>query len=135
MSRRLRAIAAALVLLGAGAPAACAAEATPAPESEQLVLGAHVYRERCSPCHGDHGRGDGLLADVLPIRPRDYFSEPFRWGNEAAEIAETIRLGRSGVMPPFADALSDREIEAVAALVHLWATHAAAAPDPGTSTR
>ena len=87
---------------------------------ELLIEGAQVFGERCSPCHGDAGRGDGILADVLPIRPRNYLSEPFKWGREPAEIVETIRLGRSDVMPSFEGALSAREMEAVANLVSCW---------------
>ena len=121
-----------LLVLAAGSPAHAAdsRDSEPAePTSASLVLGARVFRERCSPCHGDRGHGDGILAEVLSIRPRNYFTESFRWGNSPAEIAETVRLGRSGVMPPFRGALSEREIWAVANLVHLWATGAAAPPD------
>jgi len=132
--------AAALVLLGlaiatASADAGCAApapEAAPVVTPELLMLGADVFRERCSPCHGDRGRGDGLLAEVLPVRPRNYFEESFRWGNQPAEIAETVRGGRSGVMPAFEGALDAREIWAVANLVHLWATGGAAAMEPAS---
>ena len=93
---------------------------TEAPESELLLLGARVFRERCSPCHGDRGRGDGVLADVLEIRPRNYHEDEFEWGASPEEIAATIRSGRSGVMPPFEGALDEREIRAVAELVAGW---------------
>jgi mono/diheme cytochrome c family protein len=120
-----RAACVALLLALAAAPAAPASDAaTP----DLLVRGAAVFRERCSPCHGDRGHGDGILADVLPVRPRNYFEESFRWGHQPEQIAETVRRGRSGVMPGFANALSDRDIWAVANLVHLWATGGAAQP-------
>jgi cytochrome c oxidase cbb3-type subunit 3 len=118
-----------------GATAGAVEPATSTGMSELLVRGAEVYRERCSPCHGDRGRGDGILASVLAIRPRNYFSEPFKWGREPSDIVETIRVGRSGVMPAFEGALDAREMWAVANLVHLWATGAAAAPDPVSATR
>lgn len=90
-------------------------------EASRLLLeGARVFDERCSPCHGESGRGDGLLADLLPIRPRNYHADPFQWGNGWQEIAETVRLGRSGVMPPFAGALSEAEIRSVSFLVACW---------------
>ena len=87
---------------------------------ELLVEGARVFDERCAACHGDHGRGDGVLADVLPVRPRNYHAEPFKWGSEPEAIVRTIRQGRSGVMPPFEGALTPRETWAAAYLVWHW---------------
>jgi mono/diheme cytochrome c family protein len=133
-----RAALAALLALAA-VPASLAADRDPArlpPDAaipvtpELLMLGAEVFRERCSPCHGDRGHGDGLLAEVLPIRPRNYFEESFRWGHRPEEIAETVRRGRSNVMPAFQHALTQREIWAVSNLVHLWATGVAAPIEP-----
>ncbi len=85
-----------------------------------LVAGARVFDERCSPCHGDRGGGDGILADALPIRPRNYHGEPFKWGTKPHELVATIRGGRSGVMPPFEGALTEREMWAAAYLVWHW---------------
>jgi mono/diheme cytochrome c family protein len=104
-----------------------------AARSRQLLLGASVYHDRCSPCHGDRGMGDGLLADVLPKRPRNYHAEAFKWGSTPAAIAVTVRLGRSGVMPSFAEALDESEILAVSELVASWA--AAAEKARGTQSR
>jgi hypothetical protein len=66
------------------------------------------------------GHGDGLLADLLPMRPRNYHAEAFEWGTSWDEIAETVRVGRSGVMPPFEGALSEEEIRSVSFLVTCW---------------
>lgn len=112
---------------GAGSPAAdpardCARSngATTQEASRLLLEGARVFDERCSPCHGDTGHGDGLLAELLPIRPRNYHADSFQWGTGWGEIAETVRGGRSGVMPPFAGALSEPQIRSVSFLVACW---------------
>jgi mono/diheme cytochrome c family protein len=89
-------------------------------QGDILVLGARVFDNRCSPCHGEQGFGDGELADVLPLRPRNYHSEPFKWGNSPARIATTVAAGRSGIMPPFKSALTEQEIWAVAYVVWRW---------------
>jgi mono/diheme cytochrome c family protein len=88
--------------------------------SRLLVDGARVFDERCSPCHGDAGHGDGLLADLLPIRPRNYHTDAFQWGTSWDAVTETVRMGRSGVMPPFEGALSEEEMRSVAFLVTCW---------------
>jgi mono/diheme cytochrome c family protein len=87
---------------------------------EVLRRGAEVFRERCSPCHGDSGYGDGVLATVLPIRPRNYHADPFRWGRTPAGIVETVALGRSGVMPSFRGAIDEADMWAVAQVVWAW---------------
>jgi mono/diheme cytochrome c family protein len=89
-------------------------------QADILVLGARVFDNRCSPCHGDQGFGDGELAEVLPLRPRNYHSEPFKWGNSPSRIATTVAAGRSGIMPPFRVALTEEEIWAVAYVVWRW---------------
>jgi len=89
-------------------------------QAEILVMGARVFDNRCSPCHGERGFGDGELADVLPLRPRNYHHEPFKWGNSPARIATTVASGRSGVMPAFRHALTEQEIWAVAYVVWRW---------------
>jgi len=109
----------------AAPPASKPAQAAVAPDESKidaplLVEGARVFNERCSPCHGDRGKGDGVLAEVLPIRPRNYHEDAFKWGTSRRAIAETIRGGRSGVMPPFEDALSGEVMRAAAYLVWNW---------------
>jgi len=87
---------------------------------ETLLRGAEIFRERCSPCHGDTGHGDGILAELLPIRPRDYHADAFEWGRTPAGIVETVALGRSGVMPSFRGALDEPDMWAVAHRVWAW---------------
>ena len=85
-----------------------------------LVVGARVFDERCAVCHGDRGHGDGTLADVLPIKPRDYHSDAFLWGTRPSQIVVSVANGRSGIMPPFREALTESEMWAVAYLVWRW---------------
>lgn len=96
---------------------------------EVLMEGARIFDERCSPCHGERGDGDGPLASVLPVRPRNYHRDEFRWGTRPSDIAATIRLGRSGVMPPFAAELTPREIWATAYVVWSWIPEDRRTPD------
>ncbi len=39
---------------------------------ENLAAGKALYGEHCSQCHGDAGDGEGLMADLLRPRPRDF---------------------------------------------------------------
>jgi mono/diheme cytochrome c family protein len=105
------------------------------PDPELLVVGARVFDERCAVCHGDAGFGDGTLAEVLEIRPRNYHAEPFRWGTRPSQIVATVANGRSGIMPPFREVLSEREMWAVAALVWRWIPEERREPDDPEALR
>jgi mono/diheme cytochrome c family protein len=107
---------------GSGQAVSCGSRlGLPAAEgSALLVEGTRVFDERCTPCHGETGYGDGVLADLLPVRPRNYHADPFKWGTSWPDIQQTVRLGRSDVMPSFEGALSEPEIRAVSMLVACW---------------
>ena len=37
-----------------------------------LKRGRKVYLDSCSPCHGITGKGDGIVAANLYVKPRDF---------------------------------------------------------------
>lgn len=41
------------------------------PTEQDISRGAADYRVACSSCHGLSAKGDGVLADLLKIRPKD----------------------------------------------------------------
>jgi len=77
-------------------------------------VGARVYAERCSGCHGDDGRGDGPAAAALVPKPRNLRDASFWHDRSAASIATVVRKGKPGtMMAPFEGTLTDAEIDAV----------------------
>ena len=95
-----------LLVCTAGAPAA------------DDAVGKKVYAERCSPCHGDTGDGNGPAAAAIKPPPRNFRDPAFWQGRTAAQLKATVRDGRPGtMMSPFAGTLSDAEIDAVVAYV------------------
>lgn len=87
------------------AVAACAAERPPAPE-----MGRALFAEHCVICHGSQGRGDGMLAEELPVTPADLTGIAarnggvFPWSDVMAKIHGYS--GRADVMPEFGTVLS-----------------------------
>ncbi len=76
--------------------------------------GAAVYAERCSPCHGDNGAGDGPAAAALEPRPRNFRDPSFWNGRTPEQLRIVVRDGKPGtMMSPFKDVLSAAEIDAV----------------------
>ncbi|HLF58917.1 MAG TPA: c-type cytochrome [Alphaproteobacteria bacterium] len=42
-----------------------------ATQDEVIAAGKEEYQENCTACHGDAGKGDGRLAEILIIKPTD----------------------------------------------------------------
>ncbi len=86
----------------------------------RLRHGAAIYQNRCTACHGVTGDGNGLAAEYLYPRPRDYrkgvfkfTSTPYGAKPRREDLRRTIRQGAKGTsMPSFAQ-LPDDELEAV----------------------
>jgi high-affinity iron transporter len=85
-------------------------------------LGAKLYAERCSGCHGDDGKGDGPAAAALVPKPRNFRDAAFWQDRKAEDLKAVVHKGKVGtMMPPFAGVLTDAEIDAVVAHVATFA--------------
>jgi cytochrome c oxidase cbb3-type subunit I/II len=90
--------------------AAATQDTDTAAAAAQLTLGARVYVEHCTECHGDDGRGNGSAASELPVAPSDFHGE--RLSPEAS--LNVLRNGIDGTsMAPWNDRLNDDEMRAV----------------------
>ncbi len=75
------------------------------PTTESIAMGRQLYANNCQQCHGPDGRGDGPLADTLPVAPSDYrihipvHQDEFLFG--------VITNGLGSVMPAFGDQLTE----------------------------
>lgn len=74
----------------------------PFPMSEEvLAAGATAYRTHCYVCHGAEGRGDGPVTGPDRFPMRQSLVEPLTAGRSDGYIYGIIRVGRSGLMPPY----------------------------------
>lgn len=81
---------------------------------------AQIFAQRCSPCHGPEGRGDGAASASLTPKPRNLSLSGWQSSVDDAHISRVIReggaaVGKSPMMPPNPDLQAKPEI--VAALV------------------
>jgi len=81
-------------------------------DAGQAEIGAAVYLDNCAACHGDNGTGDAFqgapnLTDAIWL-----------YGGDTEALTETVTQARFGVMPSWADRLSQAEVAAVSAYVH-----------------
>jgi len=79
-----------------------ALQAGPAPD------GGDLFKQKCSMCHGADGKGYAAL------KTPDFTDPKVQASLTDKEITETIKNGKKGTaMPPFADKLSDDQIQSL----------------------
>jgi len=78
-------------------------------QASNLQNGAVIYAEKCAPCHGDTGLGDGPQAEQLPVLVPAVGSAELASQSSPADWFQIVTLGNmSNFMPPFSS-LSDQE--------------------------
>jgi mono/diheme cytochrome c family protein len=102
MSQSVPRIALFVLLLGA-----CRSESTD---------GAQVFRSYCATCHGETGKPSEAM--VARFAVRDLTAQEFRKRVTPALVEAQVRAGsKNKLMPSFEGAISEAQIEAVAAYV------------------
>ena len=84
--------------------------------------GKRIYGENCAPCHGDSGRGDGVGARSLPVRPADHTNAAVMNSRSDAFLRDVIAkggkaMGLSAFMPAWQGIFKDKEIEYLLAYI------------------
>ena len=84
-----------------------------------MDVAAGLFGQHCAACHGGDARGRaGLFPD---LRDADW-----QWSGTAEQIEQTIRQGRSAVMPAWQSVVGEQELHAVADYVGRLAAGAGA---------
>ncbi len=92
----------------------------PAIEPGASALGAQLFQENCAACHGATGRGNGIAAIAMNVKPRNFYNEPFRYVSSTdgvatdADLTQTIRFGRVNGEMPAGPWFTDEEAVALA---------------------
>ncbi len=78
--------------------------------------GKRIYRENCAPCHGESGKGDGVGAKSLPVRPADHTNSVVMKSRTDAFLRDIIvkggsAMGLSAFMPAWQGLFKDNEIK------------------------
>ena len=90
------------------APEEAAARPNPiAADSGSLARGMELYATYCAGCHGEQGRGDGVLVVTLTAKPADLAARAAH--HSGGDFAWKIATGR-GEMPGFKNKLTEAQI-------------------------
>ncbi|MGB7547495.1 MAG: cytochrome c [Terracidiphilus sp.] len=93
------------------------------PDERNLVVGAHIYSEKCAFCHGFHDKpsatGANMFPDVPPLWEKHHFGDAVGVSDDLPgvtywKVANGIRL--TG-MPSYKNQLTDTEIWQVSLLL------------------
>ncbi len=86
--------------------------ATLASVSQVVTQPEQVYKQRCAPCHGEEGHGDGPAAMAFNPRPGDFDDKAFWAERSNVQIDSVITAGK-GSMPPLGNTLEPEVREAL----------------------
>ncbi len=80
--------------------------------------GKRLYATYCSNCHGASGKGDGLAAKSLPVKPADHTDGNFMSQLSDKYLHDIISKGGSGVekspfMPAWGNLLKEQQIRII----------------------
>ena len=87
-----------------------------------IELGAIVFQQRCTVCHGSNGMGEGYLPLSIPDYPSTNLSKP-QYAKTSEQIKQVLVRGRiqgsamSPLSPPLGNDLTWTEIESVTLFV------------------
>jgi cytochrome c oxidase cbb3-type subunit 3 len=83
-------------------------------DARAMRSGAHLFSVHCSACHGADAAGQAQLFPSL-IDPA------WQWGAAPEQIEQTLRAGRTAVMPPWQTVLQDDGVTAMTEFVQAMA--------------
>ncbi len=81
------------------APATAATTTAPqsAPAGDVVEKAKTTFQQRCVPCHGASGAGDGAASASLSPKPRNYTDKEWQASVTDEQLEKTIKFGGAGV--------------------------------------
>jgi mono/diheme cytochrome c family protein len=115
-----------LVLLLALTGAACGRGAAVGTSATAAPAASDLYSQRCAPCHGAAGLGNGPAAAGLDPKPRSFVDRAWQASVTDEHIRDTIAkggsaVGKSALMPPQPDLAGTPALQALVQIVRGFA--------------
>lgn len=82
--------------------------------------GKKIYVTYCTSCHGEKGKGDGMAAQSLPVRPADHTNGAVMNQLSDKFLADIISkggsaVGKSSFMPAWGSSFNEKQIRDIVA--------------------
>lgn len=65
-------------------------------DARSIAAGQALFARHCAECHGDAGKGDGMMADDMDPKPPNLTDADWKHGSTDGEIFTVIRDGVKG---------------------------------------
>lgn len=90
--------------------------------AQNLAEGKKLYASYCTTCHGDNGKGDGVAAGSLPVKPQDHTNGAVMNRMSDQSLADVISKGGGGTgkstfMPGWGSSLNERQLKDIVAYI------------------
>jgi mono/diheme cytochrome c family protein len=94
--------------------------------AQNAAEGKKLYTTYCSSCHGETGKGDGMAAGSLPVKPADHTSGAAMNQLNDKFLLDIISkggtaVGKSSFMPSWGNALNEKQIRDIVAHIRTLA--------------
>jgi mono/diheme cytochrome c family protein len=82
-----------------------------AADAASIAAGQALFDKHCAACHGDAGKGDGIMGDDLDPKPADLTDADWKHGSSDGEVFVVVRDGVKGTgMKSFSKKLTVHQI-------------------------
>jgi mono/diheme cytochrome c family protein len=90
--------------------------------AQNAAEGKKLYATYCATCHGDNGKGDGVAAASLPVKPADHTNGAVMNKLSDQFLIEIISKGgsavnKSGFMPAWGSSLNGNQVVDIVAYI------------------
>lgn len=104
--------------------------------AQTIAEGKKLYASYCAACHGDQGKGDGVAARSLPVKPADHTDGAVMNQLSDKFLTDIIAKGgsavnKSGFMPAWGSSLNNKQVSDIVAYVRSLAVPAYKAEKAG----
>ena len=97
--------------------------------AQNQAEGRKLYASYCATCHGEKGKGDGMAAKSLPVKPADHTNGVLMNQHNDKFLMDIIfkggnAVGKSSFMPAWGGALDEKQVRDLVAFIRTLAVPA-----------
>src|SRR5688500_13790403 len=90
--------------------------------AQNQAEGRKLYASYCASCHGDTGKGDGVAAGSLPVKPKDHTNGAVMNQMTDQSLADVISkgggpTGKSSFMPAWGASVNEKQVRDIVAYI------------------
>lgn len=81
--------------------------------------GKEIYLKSCATCHGTRGKGDGVMTNLLSMKPADHSNSGKMAEMSNERLVRIVKNGAEDYMPAWQGILTEQEIQSVVGYIRL----------------